>query len=489
MSFTLWQRLSTLFAVLLLGWSALFAWFHIRASAQDESEVMQRLSRGLAEHVASHNRLLSANGFDLAAAEDLLHMLMAVNPSVEIYLIDNQGAIVASLAPAGHVKRQRVDLAPIRRFVEGDALPIFGDDPRSPDGRKVFSAAALMRDGRAAGYVYVVLLGESRDALSSDIGRDTAMRTTLWSIAAMGLLALLAGLVAFGFVTRPLRRLTEQVRRLERDGVDAVDPAAWSAPSRPGGRDEIALLQHSFGRMAGRVATQWRELVRQDHERRELVANISHDLRTPLTSLHGYLETLAHKSDQLTPEERRRYLDTALGQSRKVGRLATELFELARLEHGVVKPEIERFSLPELVQDVFQKFELAAQSRELSLQPDFAMDLPPVNADLGMIERVLTNLIDNAIRHTPQGGQVRVQLRGIDDQVTVRISDTGPGVSPERRSDLFHRRSALAASERERSGGLGLVIVQRILRLHNSDIRLQDAAGEGAVFSFGLAAA
>ena len=128
--------------------------------------------------------------------------------------------------------------------------------------------------------------------------------------------------------------------------------------------------------MTQRIAEQWRELTAQDQQRRELVASISHDLRTPPTSLHGYLETLRLKADRLSEVERRRYLDIAIGQSRKVGHLAQELFELARLEYGAVTPEKERFSLPELLQDVFQKFELPAQAREQQLKLEVAPDLP-----------------------------------------------------------------------------------------------------------------
>ena len=119
--------------------------------------------------------------------------------------------------------------------------------------------------------------------------------------------------------------------------------------------------------MGRRISEQWRELTRQDQQRRDMVANISHDLRTPLTSLHGYLETLRLKDATLEADERRRYLDIALAQSRKVGRLAQELFELARLESGLVRLEPEVFSLPELMHDVAQKFELAAEARRQRL--------------------------------------------------------------------------------------------------------------------------
>jgi signal transduction histidine kinase len=298
----------------------------------------------------------------------------------------------------------------------------------------------------------------------------------------VALLGLIAGLAAFHLITRPLRQLTVAVRHFEADGLVALDKAAPALEQASKGGGEIAALGQAFSRMTQRLAEQWRELTLRDQQRRELFANISHDLRTPLTSLHGYLETLLVKADSLSAAEQRRYLEIALGQSRKVGRLAQELFELARLEYGVVKPELESFALADLVQDVFQKFELAAEARSQRLTPDIVPGLPVVTADLGMIERVLTNLLDNAISHTPEGGEIVVQLRPEAAGVRVEISDTGPGIPGALRKALFVR--PVFSSAGGRAGGLGLVIVKRILQLHGSDIRLLQREDKGAVFSF-----
>jgi signal transduction histidine kinase len=175
----------------------------------------------------------------------------------------------------------------------------------------------------------------------------------------------------------------------------------------------------------------------------------------------------------------------ALDQSRKVGRLAQELFELARLESGLVQPDKESFSLADLVQDIFQKFELAAEARQLRLVAEMPHSLPDISADLGMIERVLTNLLDNAIRHSPPHGEVRVGLHYAHGAVQVQISDNGPGIPPELRNSLFKRSSPLHRADQNR-GGLGLLIVHRILQLHHSNIRLIDQAGAGTVFRFEL---
>jgi signal transduction histidine kinase len=484
---TLTQRLSLVFSVLLLACCGASAWLQIRSSDLHEKEVVQSLSKNLADHIAHRTTLMDANGLRPDAVRQLFGQLMMVNPSVEVYLLDNEGRIKGDDAPAGHVKREQVDLAPIRRFIAGDALPILGDDPRSIDGKKVFSAAPLQMNGQPpTGYIYVVLLGEEHDALAARVAASSVLRTTLWSMALVALLGLLAGLTAFGLITRPLRRLTEAMRRFDADKPD-VQPQMQpnvprSAPAEQ--RDEIAVLETTFAQMAQRIGDQWRALTRQDQQRRELIANISHDLRTPLTSLHGYLETLSLKADSLGDTERSRYLAIALAQSVKVGRLAQALFELARLEHGNVQPVLEPFSLVDLVQDVFQKFELPAEARRIRLRAGIPPRLPNVCADLGMIERVLTNLLDNAIRHTPAEGAIDVDLAYKDGKVEVTVSDTGAGIPAAQREGLFER--PFSASGTHRGGGLGLLIVQRMLQLHHSQIHLLDRAGPGTSFRFEL---
>lgn len=489
-SLTLWQRLSVVFALLLLaGWAG-SAWLQVRAGEQHEREVVQRLSRGLAQHIASHTALLDRRGFDADAVRELFSMLMVVNPGVEVYLLAADGRIHAHAAPLGHVKRETVALEPVRRLLAGDALPILGDDPRGAASSKPFSAAPLRAGADADGYVYVVLQGEEHDALVAAVAGSSVLRTTLSSMAFIAALVLLAGVVAFGTITRRLRALTAAVQRTEQAGLSAgAQPPGPVAPAAAE-RDEIALLQHAFDRMAARNADQWRELMQQEQQRRELLTSISHDLRTPLAGLHGYLETLQTKAHRLSDAERQRYLDTAVAQSRQVGTLAQQLFELARLEWGFIEPEPERFSMAELVQDLFQKFELAAQRRSIRLVARMAPGVPAVNADLGMIERVLSNLLDNALAHTPDGGEVCVELRRRGEQVEVEVCDSGPGVAGPLRGELFKRSSLVARAALDRGrGGLGLIVVQSILRLHGSEITLVEQASRGAAFRFSLGTA
>lgn len=480
---TLAQRLSLTFAALLLACSAASVALQLRASERYEQALAQQLSIGLAGHIASTAQLMDRDGWRPDAVRALFDNLMAVNPSVEVYLLDNDGRIVGNAAPPDHLKRDRVDLGPIRLLLAGTPLPILGDDPRTLGAGKVFRAAPVLMGGRQAGYVYVILEGEVRQALAARLADDAVLRTTLWISTLVALVGLTMGLLSFRLITRPLRALTETVRNFDANGEMAAALAPETMPTQGG--DEIDVLRAAFAQMGLRIGEQWRDLSRQDQQRRELIANISHDLRTPLTSLHGYLETLRLKEDTLSPEDRHRYLDIALEQSGKVGRLAQELFELARLESGLVQPEMEAFSLPDLIQDVAQKFELVLAARRQTLDVHIPPTVPPVRADLGMIERVLTNLIDNAARHTPDGTRITVTLRPKGQEVEVEVADDGPGIPAALHTGLFTRASAFGRDLRH-SGGLGLVVVSRMVALHGTTVVLADEPGRGAVFRFNL---
>ncbi len=135
--------------------------------------------------------------------------------------------------------------------------------------------------------------------------------------------------------------------------------------------------------------------------------------------------------------------------------LSQQLFELARLEHGGIKPHLERFAIGELIQDVAQKFDLTIETRQLQLRLDIPHTLPLINADVSMIERVVTNLVDNAVRHTPQGGTIRLKVWQEHDLLQVEVADSGPGVEENMRAQLFQRPSALSQKPHAKRGGTG----------------------------------
>ena len=482
---SLYSRIALTFALLLLLFGGLCGGLDLFAAKNQQQEIIQRLSRGLAEHIASHWPLLSkANEIDKKAVGELFHMLMVVNPSIEVYLLASNGLILHHQAPPGRVQQDYVALGPITEFLAGSSLPLRGDNPRNPQKQEIFSATPLKHDGIQVGYLYVVLTGDNYQALATDVWQDHVFQTAIWVGLGGLVLTLLAGLGLFAVITRRLDALSCTVTAFEEKNFTG---GLHVCPKITASSDEIGHLARAFEHMAERISSQMQQITSQDELRREMVANVSHDLRTPLTSMQGYLETLLRKSNALSADEQRHYLEVAVRQSQRVSHLAHELFDLAKLECDETEPSFEAFFVQELIQDIVQKFELAAQNRRIHIQANFAQDIAMVYADIAMIERVLTNLIDNAMRHTPEDGKITLELEQEGKQVTVRVSDTGSGIAEEHLTSLFERDSPLRqrTNKTHGGGGLGLLISKRILQLHGSTIQAMNTK-LGAEFVFDL---
>jgi predicted ATPase/signal transduction histidine kinase len=222
--------------------------------------------------------------------------------------------------------------------------------------------------------------------------------------------------------------------------------------------------------------------------RRELIANVSHDLRSPLASLRGYLETVLLKERTLSDADRRAYLEIALRDAQQMQSLIDELFELARLDFDGYRIEAEPVQLGELARDVAQKLGLEAERRRVRLDLDVDAGLGLAHADVGLIERALTNLLDNAFAHTPGGGRVELSVRGQGAQLLLRVSDSGSGIAPQDLPHIFERFYRADPSRRRGASGagLGLAIVKRIVELHGGQIHVDSAVGQGTRLGFTL---
>jgi signal transduction histidine kinase len=218
--------------------------------------------------------------------------------------------------------------------------------------------------------------------------------------------------------------------------------------------------------------------------RQELVANVSHDLRTPLASIHGYIETLLMKKDSLDEDTKAKYLNTTLQSTEKLKNLVDELFELSKLESKERKLNIESFSAGELLLDIANNFKISAQEKGVQLQTDVPQHSPMVFADLALIDRVVSNLLSNAIKYCNDGDHVNIKLEGDGHQLWISITDTGAGIEAD---DLPHIFNRFHKGKGARQGtGLGLAIVKNILEMHNSHYDVHSKKGEGTTFRFSL---
>jgi two-component system OmpR family sensor kinase len=483
----LYTRLAAVLLVLFLAIGVLYTLVTIYTTRLYFQEVNQKLNRILAQQLVSEKVLFTNGKVNDEALQNVFHMLMVVNPGIEVYLLGTDGKIMAFSAPPGTVKRQSVSLEPIKRLLGNtSSLPVLGDDPRHLASKKVFSVAPVMLNGQTQGYLYIILGGQEFDTEAQMLQGSYILRLSLWAIIGGLVFALLAALLLFNRLTRPLRQLTTAMESFRQSGFSEPPEIMHQVPvSTENEIDKLALI---FRQMADRIAMQIKELKDSDAHRREFLANVAHDLRTPLTSLQGFIETLLMKEESLTPEEKRNYLAIALKHSDQLGKLVAELFELAKLDSPNVPVRFEPFPLAELIQDILQKFQLTVEKKKIQLRMDAAEGLPMAFADIGLCERVFENLIDNAIRYTPENGSIIVSVSLEKDRIMARVSDTGSGIPAEDIPHLFDSTYRRERVRRDNSmgAGLGLAIVKRILELHGSGIDVSSTINVGTTFTFTL---
>jgi two-component system, OmpR family, sensor kinase len=446
----------------------------------------QAVNRRLADNFVATNFLTR----DLPLTGPTLHRelarLSSANPAVDIYLIDGMGRLIAASVPRDQWMRQQIALDPLRRFLAGAKLPLLADDPRDPRRREIFSVARIDIRDCPAKYLYVVLHRGEFAAGTTRLRKLYALGEGAGFLLLAALLAVTLSLGVLRWLTQRLGVLEQRMRQFLGGETDAA--ASGAVPGGGASGDEVDRLAGLFKDLADRVRFQVRVLESTDLMRREMLANVSHDLRTPLTTLQTYLETLATPPPGLTEAERHEYTLVALRQSRRLTALVEQLLEAAKLDAGQVVPQIEPFPIGELVYDVAMKFALAATKRDVRIIVDALPGAPWVMADIGLIERVLDNLIDNALRHSPQGGTVFLELTAQDEGVRVGVRDTGPGVSEQDRQRIFDRfyRKDRGRATGGGHAGLGLAIVRSILDLHRTGIHVDGGRGAGAYFWFEL---
>ncbi len=455
-------------------------------------EITQRLNASIAMYVTGEMQLMEEGAVNEDALTLLAQRAMIINPTVEVYLLDTDGQILAHAMPPESIQTNRVELKPLLDLMGGETeMPLRGTDPRNLERQKIFSAFPVMHNDILQGYLYAILGGQKYDELADSVRGSYVQKLSLGALIAIVLAAFLVGLLVFGLLTRRLTRLTSDVKRFTDSGFDPeLIETLGNNGSKPQAQDEIGQLRAAFSAMANKIREQFEGLKETDRLRRELVSNVSHDLRTPLASMHGYVETLLLKNDTLSETERLRYLEITRKHSLRLGRLIGDLFELSKLDSASVQPTLERFSLAELLQDVTQEFELEAEKKGIQIEVNASPEATMVHADIGLMQRVLENLLRNAVRYTPEGGTISISLDKKPGCVAVVVADTGCGIAEHELERIFDRfyRSEQGEEERSNSAGLGLAIVKRILDLHGSRITVSSTLNEGTRFEFDIPA-
>lgn len=483
---TIFRKLVAVLLLFGLLMSLIFGMIMRYSHAVYHQEVQQNFHVGIAARFAELADWTPLGWADPNVVTAAFARLVTANPQFHVYILDRDGLVLSHYPDQLPLASNRVSLQPIQQILQSKLhFPILGDDPAEIHRQQIFSAARLQGNTRPEQYLYVTLHNEEDDESANGLRLAYISREGAWLIGASVILALIGGLLSLHFVVRPLKQLASTM-----DGFrdNHFNRGLTNSKKAVASGDEIDAISAAFYRMAEQIQTQLSEIAQADSSRREFIANVSHDLRTPLASIQGYLDTLSLKNEFLTQQERQQYLQIALTQAKSLSHLVSTLVYLGKLDSGQIELQPEMFRIDEVVHDVVQKFAPRAQEKNIQFRVPVHEGLPFVCADLGLVERALSNLIDNALRHTPDGGLVQISLQNIDKKVWVSVIDSGEGISP---SDLPHIFKRFYQGNNSLAGtivnaGIGLSIVIRIIDMHGESVEAANASGKGAQFRFSL---
>lgn len=476
---TLYWKVSVIFILVLLLFASITLYISIQSARNYSIEVNQKLNWNLARNTVDVVKPNFKNGtVNKESVDDLIHSLMVINPSVEVYLLNPEGKILRYVAPEKVVKLTSVSLEPIRQFLlSTHQSMIMGDDPRNPGEKKTFSSARVIDHNVLTGYIYIVLASQEYVSAAKMVIGSYILGISIRSIVIILLVATLVGLLFIWFITKKLNIIVMGIRQFQSGN--------FTSRISVKNNDELDTIALVFNEMADTIEKNIKELKETDEFRSELIGNISHDLRTPVASVQGYAETLILKHDNITPEEQLTYLEIIYSSCERLKKLVSELFELSKLQTNQIKLNREPFSIAELISDIANKYRLISQKKGVSINAFIPKDIPMVEADIILIDRVLQNLIDNAIKFSREGDYINIEIKQIaTDQITISIADTGEGILPDELPYIFERY--YKGKKYSDSTGLGLAIVKKIIDLHETGIQVVSQQGKGTLFTFQL---
>jgi signal transduction histidine kinase len=433
-----------------------------------------------------------------------LRGLVLFEPDTELYLLDNQGTVLAKTGPAILAPGFRVALGPVRDSIDRmDTAYVMGDDPERMDAGAVIVAKPVRRAvtrgaSATAGYLYLVLHTQQLPEGRWDVLRSSFARPVMGLVVAVVTFTTLLALLIISAVTQPLKQLTRALATLSQRGLSEGLAIASTSPLPASTKDEFGQLTSAFEMLLDVCRRQWNALRRTDHFRREGVSNLSHDLRSPLTATVACLETLDGRwGESAERADDRRLVEIALRNTRNAARLVQSLGDLAKLDEPEFGLRTEVVDAEELLDDIAVRFAERAASLGVALSAVHdstgTKPSPRASVDVELFERAVANLIDNALKFCPRGSSVVLAARRKGNRIEVSVSDDGPGIPAADLPQLFDRfyqsRQNVAPATGDGGRGLGLAIVKRIAELHEGDVAVESTLAQGTRVTIELPAA
>ncbi len=479
--FNIFKRISLLVFALITILGVLFIGITYYSTTTFHLASTELLNKDVAAHIAKFASPFERNGINKRKADSVFQHVMILNPSTEVYFLDTAGNLMDFYGPRKDIKLWKIPLENIKRYIlsEGEEY-LKSQDPRDPSNDKIFSAAEVISNSKKLGFIYVILGSNEYKNVS-----EMLFKSHIGSLAikAFTFIIILSIIFSMLYITRIQRNFNSMIIVLEK-----FENGDFEARFKTKEKHELAPITHAFNKMADLLVHNITRLTVLENTRKDFITHISHDLRTPLSIARGYTETLLIKKQEgtLKREELDNYMQMILNKIFQVEHMVTMLFELTKIESAEFKLTIEPFVLSEIVQEIVNTFQLNAKEKNINLKCIQSQYHVWVNADISMMERVIQNLIENAIKNTPENGIIEVALQVENNNLIFNVENVGDPLSDELFDWINNQEQKHEYTNKPIKSGLGLIIVKKILHLHGSVLKARIINDSVNIFSFSL---
>ncbi|HEV8082302.1 MAG TPA: HAMP domain-containing sensor histidine kinase [Chitinophagaceae bacterium] len=475
--FSIFRRITIMVFALITILGVLFMALTYYATTHYHLASTQLLNKDVAAHIAKFASPFDRFGINKRKADSVFKNVMILNPSTEVYFLDTAGNVMDFYGPNKEIKLWKVPLENIDKFIlsKGEEY-IKSPDPRDQSHDKIFSAAEVISKPKKLGYIYVILGSNEYRTVSEML---FSSHISNFAIKAFIFIILLSIALSLLYIQSIQKRFNRMVNVLEK-----FQNGDFNARFKIKDNDELASVSLAFNKMADLLTYNIDQLTKSEMERKDFIANISHDLLTPLSIARGYAETIVIKKHEISQPEIDNYVDMILKKMLQVEHMVKQLFEITKMESPEFKAKKESFVLSEIVQETVNTFQLIASQKGVTLKCIQCQYHVWVSADIKLMERVIQNLVDNAVKNTSENGIIKVALQVENNNLIFNVENTSNPLSEELINWINNEEARDAETKPSRSG-LGLVIVKKILHLHGSVLKAQ-VTNNNNIFSFSL---
>lgn len=473
-----WIALMIFVLISLLG--SLFIVITYYATVRYHQASTQLLNKDVAAHIAEFTSPFELDGINNQKADSVFQNAMVLSPSAEVYFLDTSGNILAFHADTNDIRLHKVPLTKIKKYIQNKGSEyITAPDPKDAYNPKIFSAAEVISNGNKLGYIYVILGSKEYKNILALLFKNHSISLAIKAFIAIVLFTIL---VSFLFVNRLQRRYNKIISVCNNflEGDLEVRFPTYNG--------ELNQVTSAFNKMADLLTSNIKKLHLTEKERKHFLATISHDLRTPLSVARGYTETLMMEKDPpgISQQERNSYLQLIYNKTLQVENMVKQLFELSKMEAVEFVLDKEPFVLSEIVQETVKAFQFIAAEKEVDLACTQCQYHVWIEADIRMMERVVQNLVENAVNNTPGGGKIQVALSVKNRELLFTIENTGKLLEPDLLAWINNSYDNDQNISYSGKSGLGLLIIKKILYLHSFGLRAHTPEKSRNIFTISM---